>query len=46
MVGWIALIVIVVVMLALVWWRASTPDDGPGGELARKFRQRGGWGGL
>ncbi len=46
MVGWIALVVGVVVMLALVWWSAKGPDDGPGGEKAREFRERGGWGGL
>ena len=35
-----------VAFLALIWWAASAPAQGPGGALARKFGRRGGWSGL
>jgi len=35
-----------VAFLAVVWWAASAPAQGPGGALARKFVKGGGWSGL
>ena len=42
MVGWIVLVVGVAVMIVLTWWSSKGPDNGPGDELARKFRNSGG----
>lgn len=42
MVGWIVLVVGVVVILALTWWSSKGRGNGPGDELARKFRNSGG----
>jgi hypothetical protein len=32
----------ILVLLALIWWSAGRPDEGPGGEQYRKARERGG----
>jgi hypothetical protein len=46
MVGWIVFVVVVIVLLLLSWWNGQGKDDGPGDELARKFRSSGGWLGM
>jgi hypothetical protein len=47
MAEWIALVVVLVVIAVLSWWSGGAPDNGPGDELARKFRNSGGgMGGL
>jgi hypothetical protein len=46
MAEWIALAATVVVFGVLSWWSARTPDNGPGDELARKYRNSGGGFGL
>ncbi|MDQ1601855.1 MAG: hypothetical protein QOD68_3329 [Actinomycetota bacterium] len=46
MAEWIALGVNLVVIAALSWWSARAPDVGPGDELARRYREKGGTWGL
>ena len=46
MVKAILVLLCLVALLALIWWAASVPAQGPGGALARKFGRRGGWSGL
>lgn len=46
MAEWIALVVALVVIAVLSWWSAQSPDNGPGDELARKYRDSGGGWGL
>ena len=43
MAEWIALMVVLIALGALTWWSSSGPED-PQDELARKFRDSGGWG--
>ena len=45
MAEWIALVVALVAIGALSWWSGGAKDVGPGDELARKYREKGGsWG--
>ena len=39
----IALVVVLVALGLLTWWKSSAPED-PQENLARKFRESGGWG--
>ncbi|MDH2416726.1 hypothetical protein [Nocardioides sp. CER19] len=46
MIRLIVLVLAIVALLALIWWSAGLPEQGPGDRLARKYRKSGGsWGG-